>query len=68
MILHYEDMSYQSKVILQWHGFNAEGVGLLYALNACEEVTPANVEDGVETMLVKALKETYVTVVGHKSL
>ena len=31
-------------------------------------VTPVNVEDGVETDLMKSLEETYVTAVSHLSL
>ena len=31
--------------------------------NVCDDVTPANAMDGVETALMKALEETYVTAV-----
>ena len=27
----------------------------------CDEVTPANIEDGAETALMKALEKTYMT-------
>ena len=41
---------------------------MLQKFNACDEVTPMNVEDDAETALVKVLDETYVTEVGDPSL
>ena len=37
---------------------------MLQSVKICDEVSPANVEDGAET----ALKETYVAAVGNPSL
>ena len=41
---------------------------MLQNASVCDEVTPANVEDDADTALMKALEETYVTVVGDPSL
>ena len=61
-------MSCSSELVLQLHSFNDGDLGLFQNFNVCDEVTPANVEDGAETGLTKALKETYVTAVGDQSL
>ena len=52
---------------LPWNGFNAGYVGLRQNYNVCYEVTPANDEYDAETELMKALEETYMTVVGRQS-
>ena len=67
IVLHSGNMSCPPEVVPQWHGFNAEHLGLLQNFNVCDEITPANVDDGAETSLVKARGEKYVTAVGDPS-
>ena len=68
IVLHSEEMSCQWEVLLQLYGFNVGDLGLLKSFIVCDEVTPVNVEDGAETVLVKALKKKFVTVVGDSGL
>ena len=68
MLLSSGDMSCQSDVVLQWHGFNAGDLVLPQNCNICDEITLVNIKDGTEAMLVKALEEMYVTAVGGPSL
>ena len=68
MVHHFRDMSCPSEMVLQWHIFNDGDLDLLQNLSACDEVSPANVGDGAQTALMKALEETYVTAVGDPSL
>ena len=62
------DMSCPSEVVLQKNGFNAGDLILFQNFNISDEVTAANVQDGAETVLMKALEEMYVTAVGDPSL
>ena len=68
MVHHSGDMSCPSEVMHQLHGINAGVLGLLLNFKVCDEVTPVNVTDGVDTALVKALEETYVTAIGDTSM
>ena len=68
MLLFSGDMSGPSQVVLQQHGFNVCDLGLFQNSNVCDEVTPANVENGAKTAPIKALAEIDVTAVGDPIL
>ena len=61
-------MTSPSELVLQDHGFNAGNPGLLQDFDIGDEVTPVYVENGVQAVLVAALKEADVATVGDPGL
>ena len=64
MVLHSGDMPCPSNVLLHWHCFNGGALCLLHNVKILDEVTPANLENGAETALMREHDETDVSAEG----
>ena len=64
MILHPGHVTCPAKLYLHERGLDAGDSRLFEDFSVGNEVTPVDVEDGVEAALIEAFKETEVTAVG----
>ena len=63
MVFHSGNMTSPSELVLQDRGFNAGNLGLLQDFDIGVEITPVDVEDGVQAALVEGLEEADVAAV-----